>query len=228
MLPNAELRAQTEMTASAASSTPAQRVLPRARSSGDVGSSSPRTARTATANGASSRKSPRVVNESERAQAQAPTFEMRPDGTSVVRLILSRSTEINVRPPSSKGSKAHPGRVEITLKEVNVGVKNNTNPLVTEHFPTPLRRVVLKRDGAGALLVLELREDVPIQRSTKAGPGGSTIVELLVPRPTRAYSVPATQHAERASSNKSNPPPRRVEGSTKASGSLDGPPGPRP
>jgi hypothetical protein len=150
---------------------------------------------------------------------------MRSDGTSVVRIVLSKDTAVARRPPTAK-TRQPSRRIELTLKDVNVGVKNNTNPLVTEHFPTPLRRVALKRDGSGALLVLELREDASVQQSTKAGPGGTLVVEVTLPKPTKNYPVPSTRKGSGAPFAP-DPGTRHVE-PTSPDETLDGPPGPRP
>ncbi|MGC4066004.1 MAG: hypothetical protein QM784_15415 [Polyangiaceae bacterium] len=225
IFPDAELLAQTEKTdrpsAAASSQKTPSEPTPTRR---DGGTSSARLAAPATTKGVSRhRKLLSSAKHSDRPLAQAPTFEMRADGTSVVRLVLSKSAEVNVR--NAKG-KARSERLELALKDVYVGVKNNTNPLVTEHFPTPLRRVVLRRDGTGAVLVLELRENVPVQHSTTAGPGGAMIIELSLPRPTRAYSVPPARSSDKVSS-RSGVTSRSAEG-PKSRSSLDGPPGPRP
>lgn len=134
----------------------------------------------------------------ERPLAEAPNFEMRADGSSVVTLSISRTTEINQRAMGPGKSK---GRVVVfQMKQVQIGIRNNTNPLITEHFQTPLRRVVLRREGKGAILRLEFRDDVQITHAVKAGPHGSVLVEIAIPKPTRVYSSPATRRPETSDS----------------------------
>jgi hypothetical protein len=117
---------------------------------------------------------------------------MRADGSSVVTLLISRSTELIQRRSLAK-EKSLPRVAVFQLKQVQIGVHNNTNPLITEHFQTPLRRVVLRRAGKDAWLRLEFREDVQVTHSVKAGPGGAILVEIVVPKPTREYPSSTTQ-----------------------------------
>jgi hypothetical protein len=80
--------------------------------------------------------------------------------------------------------------VEFALKGVQVGVRNNTNPLITEHFATPLSRVQLRRGQAGAHLLLHLREAVQVTPSMKTGPSGTVIFEVTLPKPSGPYAAP--------------------------------------
>ena len=132
--------------------------------------------------------------------AAAPNFEMRADGTSAVTLMLSHAVELR-RVTGARGAES-PLIAEFVLENAQIGVKNNTNPLVTDHFPTPLLRVVMRRHKQGAILRLEFREAVHVSPSTKPGPAGSSLVEIVVPKPTRVYAVIATARPKSGSETK--------------------------
>jgi hypothetical protein len=119
--------------------------------------------------------------------ADAPSFEMRTDGTSVVTVGLSRQTDI-VQPLIATKKKSNLRSFALLLKQAQVGVKNNTNPLITAHFQTPLERVTLRHDKQGAILRLEFREDVQVSHTVKVGPHGSVLIEIVIPKPTKTYS----------------------------------------
>lgn len=121
--------------------------------------------------------------------AQAPSFELRADGTSLVTLIVSKPAEITrVVQKRAKGDSLS---AQFELRHCQVGVRNNMNPLVTAHFQTPLTRVVLRRSKAGATLRLDFREKVEITQVTKAGPNGTVLVQIVVPKATRTYRTAA-------------------------------------
>jgi hypothetical protein len=152
--------------------------------------------------------------------AQAPNFELRPDGSSVVTLLLSHPTEVT-RTTAAR-------RVEYRLNEAQIGVSNNTNPLVTAHFPTPLERVVLRRGKHFATLRLDLREDVQPTHQIRSGPAGSSMLEITLPKPTRTYATP-TSKAQSKHDGKSadeEPSSKRERRKAKHSAPKSGP-GPR-
>jgi hypothetical protein len=123
--------------------------------------------------------------------ADSPNFEMRSDGTSVVTVSLSRPTNIIQQSVATK-KKSNLRAYVLLLKQAQVGVKNNTNPLITAHFQTPLERVTLRHDKQGAVLRLEFREDVQVTHTVKVGPHGSVLVEIVIPKPSKTYSSIAT------------------------------------
>jgi hypothetical protein len=112
--------------------------------------------------------------------ATYPGFRMAPDGTSRVWLRVTRSADVQVRRAA--------GQVTYVLGGVHVGVRNNTNALVTTHFDTPLARARLVRDRAGALLVLELREAAEPSHKVSTGPHGTMSLEITIPRAQRTYA----------------------------------------
>jgi hypothetical protein len=116
------------------------------------------------------------------AMATYPGFRMLADGSSQLWLTLSRSVDVSMRREKN--------RVIYVLPGVNVGVRNNTNPLVTTHFATPLERAALKPGRKAAELVLELRENVQPAHQSVAGPRGTMTLLVTLPRPSRAHAPP--------------------------------------
>jgi hypothetical protein len=103
-----------------------------------------------------------------------------PNGVS--ELVLRVSKRIDVRMQKANG------RVVFVLPSVQVGVRNNTNPLITTHFDTPLARARLIEHKEGAELVLELREAVVPKFSVSDAPGGAISLLITLPPPARSYS----------------------------------------
>ncbi|HMJ13337.1 MAG TPA: hypothetical protein VK524_18075 [Polyangiaceae bacterium] len=112
--------------------------------------------------------------------ATYPGFRVLPNGTS--ELVLRVSKKVNVQMQRADG------RVAFVLPSVQVGVRNNTNPLITTHFDTPLARARLVEHEQGAELVLELREAVVPKFSISEGPGGAISLLITLPAPARTYS----------------------------------------
>jgi hypothetical protein len=123
--------------------------------------------------------------------AQAPSFAMRADGSSVVTLALSQTTQVT--------RVIDAGRVEYRLRDAQIGVSNNMNPLVTAHFSTPVERVVMRRLKDGVALSLELREQVRPLHQIRNGPAGGAVLEITLPKPSRTYAVPKTQQVSQPS-----------------------------
>jgi hypothetical protein len=140
--------------------------------------------------------------------ASYPGFRMAADGSSKVWVSVTRPVDVQVRRAG--------GHVTFVLSGVQVGVRNNTNPLVTTHFNTPLERARLVQDRAGALLVLDLRETAEPTHKLSKGPYGTMVLEIALPKAQRSYAdrvVPGEARSGRA-----NPP-----GSAPASASPRGP-----
>jgi hypothetical protein len=112
--------------------------------------------------------------------ATYPGFRVLPNGVS--ELVLRVSKKIDVRMQKANG------RVAFVLPSVQVGVRNNTNPLITTHFDTPLARARLIEHKEGAELVLELREAVVPKFSVSEAPGGAISLLITLPPPARSYS----------------------------------------
>jgi len=113
--------------------------------------------------------------------ATYPGFRMLKDGRSEVWVQISK--KVTVTPSIAAG------HATFVLSGVDVGIHNNTNPLVTEYFDTPLARARLKRDGNGAQLVLELREAVSPTHRVVDGPAGTMILYVGLPKAQRSYAV---------------------------------------
>jgi hypothetical protein len=122
--------------------------------------------------------------------ATYPGFRMLANGTSRIWVQVSKPVDVQVRRAG--------GTVTYVLPGVNVGVRNNTNPLVTTHFNTPVSRARLVPDRAGVLLVLELRETAePAHKVVKSAYGTMTL-EVTLPRSTRDYSALPEPRAPRS------------------------------
>lgn len=113
--------------------------------------------------------------------ATYPGFRMLKDGRSEVWVQISK--KVSVTPSVAAG------HATFVLTGVDVGIHNNTNPLVTEYFDTPLARARLKRMDGGAQLVLELREAVSPTHRIVDGPAGTMILYVELPKAQREYSV---------------------------------------
>ena len=112
--------------------------------------------------------------------ATSPGFMLLPDGRSVVWLYVSRAVIVSVARRN--------GSFVVNLPGVQVGVRNNTNPLETAHFPTTLERAHLAGTKDGAALVLQLREDVAPVHEALPGPRGTMVLRVTLPKPTRRYA----------------------------------------
>lgn len=112
--------------------------------------------------------------------ATYPGFRMLPDGTSRLSVRISKPVDVKVT--------RAPGRVVFFLPGVQIGIRNNTHPLITTHFNTPVSVAQLKRDKDGAELIVELRERVePTHKLVKAPDG--MVLEVMLPRARRDYST---------------------------------------
>jgi len=78
-----------------------------------------------------------------------PGFIMLPDGSSRVFLQTTRPVEYK------RSASKH--KTTLTLRDADVFLKNNRNPLVTIHFNTPVRRAYLKPHKGAVDFVLEMK-----------------------------------------------------------------------
>ena len=124
--------------------------------------------------------------------ATFPAFRLRSDGTSVISVTLSRRSKVAM---SARGR-----IVSVHLPGVYVDVRNNTNPLVTSHFATPVQSTRLRAEKDGASLIIELREPVTPTHRELDGPRGTMVLEVTVP----AGSAPASRPAGSSSTMKLN------------------------
>jgi|GEM_PF-2500060 len=112
--------------------------------------------------------------------ATYPGFRMLPGGQSLVWLSVSRAVPVRAERSA--------GRVVYSLEGARVEVRNNTNALVTTHFPSPVSRVQLVPTATGMQLVVELREPVELTHTVSSGPRGAMILRVEAP-PSAAAPV---------------------------------------
>ncbi len=114
--------------------------------------------------------------------AMFPGFRMLPGGKSLVWVSVSRSVPVEVHDAA--------GRVTYLLTGAHVGIRNNTNALVTTYFDTPLSRARLVPSKKGTQLVLQLREKVAPSYKVTKGPGGTMVLEVTLPAPSKTFRPP--------------------------------------
>ena len=105
--------------------------------------------------------------------ATYPGFRMLSGGESLVWLSVSRAVPVRAERSA--------GRVVYSLEGARVEVRNNTNALVTTHFPSPVSRVQLVPTATGMQLVVELREPVELTHTVSSGPRGTMILRVEAP-----------------------------------------------
>jgi hypothetical protein len=127
------------------------------------------------------KRKPRVKFDPKAPLATYPGFRMLAGGKSSVWVYVSRKVPVDVRRAA--------GRVAFVLGGAQVASFNNTNPLVTHYFNTPLSRAWLRPETGGAELVLELRENVTPTHKVVDGPAGTMILTIELPRPSRSYAA---------------------------------------
>lgn len=106
--------------------------------------------------------------------ATLPGFEMLGDGSTRVFVQLTQSVPVEER--KAKGTLTY------VLKGAHVTIHNNTNPLVTVHFNTPVSQARLRPAGADLLLVIDLRAATsPAWKMTPAK-DGTSILQIDFPK----------------------------------------------
>ncbi len=107
-----------------------------------------------------------------------PGFQVTPTGSRVF-VAMTRSAAVTESRSALQRVYHIPGG--------RIGVSNNRRPLITEAFPTPLRRALLRASRGGVDLVLQLRSDVEGRLSQEPGPQGLQFVYVDFP----PYAPPA-------------------------------------
>jgi hypothetical protein len=115
--------------------------------------------------------------------ATFPAFRLLPDGTSVISVTLSRRSRVEMN--------ARGRTVSFHLPGVYVDVRNNTNPLITSHFATPVQSTRLRAEKDGASLIIELREPLTPTHRELDGPRGTMVLEVTVPAGSARARRPA-------------------------------------
>lgn len=93
-----------------------------------------------------------------------PGFVMTGDGGSRIFLQTTKSLEYK---QTAKGKK-----IILTFKNTKVHLWNNSNPLITSHFNTPVKKVYLKRKRKQVDMIIELKSEAePTIVQTEVGDG---------------------------------------------------------
>jgi hypothetical protein len=108
------------------------------------------------------------------AGAVMPGFETLADGSSRLFVQLSK--------PVAYDTKSARGSVTYVLKSARVLRRNNTNPLVTIHFNTPVTTARLVPHGRDLWFVVELRASVQPTVSMSPGKDGSAVMQIELPK----------------------------------------------
>jgi hypothetical protein len=106
--------------------------------------------------------------------ATLPGFEMLAEGGSRLFVELSQAVQVDER-------KAR-GTLTYVLHGAHVTVHNNTNPLVTVHFNTPVASARLVPSGHDLLFVVSLRADASPTWKINPGKEGSSILTVDFPK----------------------------------------------
>jgi hypothetical protein len=108
------------------------------------------------------------------ARAVLPGFETLADGSSRLFVELSK--------PVAYDTKAARGSVTYVLRGARVLKHNNTNPLVTVHFNTPVTSARLVPHGHDLWFVVDLRADVQPAVTMDAGKDGTAVMRIELPK----------------------------------------------
>ena len=107
-------------------------------------------------------------------------FQMLEGGGS--RFFIQTTRPVKIETKKSRG------RFVLVLKNTRVHLKNNTRPLETEFFDTPVSRATVQRRGRGnAAMVFEMREDVTPTVTREKGKDGYAYI-LVDFKPTAAQT----------------------------------------
>jgi hypothetical protein len=106
--------------------------------------------------------------------ATLPGFEMLAEGGSRLFVELSQNVQVDER--RARGSLTY------VLHGAHVTVHNNTNPLVTVHFNTPVATARLVPAGHDLLFVVALRADASPTWKLNPGKEGSSVLTVDFPK----------------------------------------------
>ena len=101
-------------------------------------------------------------------------FEPLDDGSSRLFVELSK--------PVTYETKAARGTVTYVLKGTRVTRRNNTNPIVTVHFNTPVTEARLVPHGHDLWFVVDLRADVQPAVTMDTGKDGGAVMKIALPK----------------------------------------------
>ncbi len=106
--------------------------------------------------------------------ATLPGFETLGDGSTRVFVQLTQNVSVEER--KAKGTLTY------VLKGTHVTIHNNTNPLVTVHFNTPVSQARLRPAGNDLLLVIDLRAATAPAWKMNAAKDGTAILQVDFPK----------------------------------------------
>ncbi len=106
--------------------------------------------------------------------ATLPGFEMLAEGGSRLFVELSQSVPVEERRAR--------GTLTYVLHGAHVAVHNNTNPLVTVHFNTPVASARLVPQGHDLLFVVSLRANATPTWKVNPGKEGTTVLTVDFPK----------------------------------------------
>jgi len=106
--------------------------------------------------------------------ATLPGFEMLAEGGSRLFVELSQAVQVDER--KARGSLTY------VLHGAHVTVHNNTNPLVTVHFNTPVASARLVPSGHDLLFIVSLRSDAAATWKINPGKEGSSVLTVDFPK----------------------------------------------
>ncbi len=108
-----------------------------------------------------------------------PGFQLLASGASQLWVAVSRAVEVR---QERKGS-----QLIFILGGAQVGTANNTNPLITTHFDTPMASARLLPAKEGARLTIWLREDIEPTHRILPGPRGTMLLAVTFPKAKKKY-----------------------------------------
>lgn len=173
--PSPPAAAPSDATSAAAPAAPAPTVR---EATGYAPSSIPSAAGGSTGAGGTKKKSGTKKASAPKAERRAqkgafvvePGFEVLDSGGSRFYVELGQAVPVEAR--KAKGS------VTFVLKGAHNAFRNNENPLVTEHFNTPVRRARLKRSGRDVLFVMEMRQDAAETHRVVTNEEGHAVLQV--------------------------------------------------
>ncbi|HEY1693679.1 MAG TPA: hypothetical protein VGG39_16035 [Polyangiaceae bacterium] len=142
------------------------------------------------------RRPGRAAANAQKPDAILPGFETLADGSTRLFVQLTK--------PVTYATKASPGVLTYVLKGAYADKWNNTNPLVTVHFNTPVTTARLVPHGQDLWFVVDLRSNVTPQVTMDATKEGGAMLRIDFPK---GDYLPMQGNAPTAPAPPSSPPP---------------------
>jgi hypothetical protein len=129
-------------------------------------------------------RAPRTTARKNSPDALLPGFEIEADGST--RFFVQLTQAVPFETKKARGSLTY------VLKGAHVGRRNNTNPLVTAHFNTPVTSARLVPHGNDVWFVLDLRADAsPAATMDTPAEGGAATLRIDFPKGNYAPATAA-------------------------------------